>query len=368
MKSIMILLDGIQDQAYPELGGNTPLQVGGKEAFAQFERESATAHLITSVPGRETDTLICTLILLGVKEAELPTGRSSLEALAEHFPFEQEDLILRCSFVKVDEENRIVDPCCTPPEEIAQDLMKEVMSRHQASLKRIGGYKCLQCMPGGRQWLQGLRAHPAHDCTGWRIQDAVPSGNQLAEQMAATTLTLLEQYRPYTILNWAPSAYEELPSFPQLWGMTGGMVTKTLVLEGIARAMGMDCPVVEGATGDTDTNLAAKADATLKLLEEKDFVLLHIGGADEATHRQNPVEKAEFIERMDGELLLPILEGCPNGTRIMLTSDHWALCSTSGHTDDPVHAFLWEKGANHQGDFGTLPGNEAIKLLCSDRW
>ncbi len=368
MKSIMILLDGIQDQAYAELGGKTPLQAGGRESFAQFERESATARFITSVPGRETDTLICTLMLLGVKEAELPAGRSSLEALAENFPFEREDLILRCSFIKVDQENRIEDPCCTPPEEIAKALMEEVTARHQTPLQRIGGYKCLQCVPKGNQWLQGFDAHPAHDCTGWRIQDAVPSGNQLAEQMAATTLALLERYQPYTVLNWAPSAYEELPSFRQLWGMTGGMVTKTLVLEGIARAMEMDCPAVEGATGDTDTNLMAKADATLKLLDQKDFVLLHVGGTDEATHRHNPVEKAEFITRIDRELLRPIVEGCPNGTRIMLTSDHWALCSTSGHTDDPVHAYLWEKGALHQGDFGTLSGNEAIKLLCSDRW
>ncbi len=368
MKSMMILLDGIQDQAYPELEGKTPLQAGGKEAFARFREESASARLITSVPGRETDTLICTLTLLGVEKEELPTGRSSLEALAEQFPFEKEDLILRCSFVKVDADNRIVEPCCTPPDEVAEALMKEVIARHQATLKRIGGYKCLQCMPGGRQWVRGFTAHPAHDCTGWTIQEAVPSGNRLAEQLAATSLALLEQHHPYTILNWAPSAYEEVPSFTQLNGMEGGMVTKTLVLEGIARAMGIECLSVEGATGDTDTNLKGKVQAALRLLEQKDFVMLHIGGTDEATHRQNPVEKTEFIARIDRELLLPILENCPESTRIMLTSDHWALCSTSGHTDDPVHAYLWEKGARHQGDLGTFPGTRAVELLCGDSW
>lgn len=367
MKQLMIILDGLQDHGYPQLEGKTPQEAGGGEALRRLEGESATVRLATTPTGLEPDTLICTLTLLGLSREELPAGRSCLEALAEEVPVGKEDLVLRCNFVRV-EDGKLEVPCCTPPEEIAQALMAEVSQRHQASLKRIGGYKCLQSMKGAKDGLHGLKTFPPHNYASGIFTDLLPQGNQLGEELAETSRVLLDKYHPYTVLHWAPSIYEELPAFEARWGKAGGMVTKTLVLEGVAKAMEMSCPALEGATGDTDTNLVSKRKATLSLLEEKDFVMLHVGGTDEATHRQNPVEKAEFIARVDRELLVPVLEGCPVGTRVMLTCDHTALCSTAGHTEEPVTAWLWEKGAVHKGDMGLVSGEHALELLGQKEW
>ena len=41
------------------------------------------------------------------------------------------------------------------------------------------------------------------------------------------------------------------------------------------------------ATGDVDTDLAEKAGMAARLSEAYDFVLLHLNGADEASHRRN---------------------------------------------------------------------------------
>jgi 2,3-bisphosphoglycerate-independent phosphoglycerate mutase len=103
--------------------------------------------------------------------------------------------------------------------------------------------------------------------------------------------------------------------------------------------MGMACPALPTATGDIDTDLAAKVTATLEELATHDFVMLHVGGPDEATHRGNVREKADFVAKLDRELIAPILAGCADGTRIMLTCDHMAFCRTGGHSADPV-AFL----------------------------
>ena len=368
MSYLMIILDGVQDIAYPELGGKTPLEAGKGENYRLIEAQSAKARLATTPPGWEADTFVCTLTLFGLTPDKLPAGRTCVEALAEEVPVGESDLVMRCNFVRVGQDGCLEVPCCTPPDDIADALMAQVTERHASPLKRIGGYKCIQTLLGMRESLSGLHTFPPHNYQGKPLKDLVPLGNGLAQSLAATTLELLEQYRPYTVLNWGHSAYQPLPSFEELTGMKGALVNKTLVLEGVAKVMDMACPHVPGATGETDTNLRGKAQATLDLLEQGYFVVLHIGGTDEATHRQDPKEKADFIRRVDEQLLGPIIKDCPQGCKIMLTSDHEAYCSHAGHTDLPVEALLWEKGKTHSGDLGLIDGTGAIPLLCSDKW
>ena len=367
MSYLMILLDGVQDIAYEELGGKTPLEAGKGENYRLIETQSAKARFITTPPGWEPDTLVCTLTLFGLPPERLPTGRTCIEALAEGVPVGKDDLLMRCNFVKIGQDGALEVPCCTPPDEIADALMEEVIKRHASPLKRIGGYKCIQTFPNMKKSMDGLRTFPPHNYQNKPLKDILPVGNQLAESLGKTTLELLERYAPYTVFNWGHSVYEHLPSFEELTGRKGAIVNKTLVLEGVAKAMDMACPHVPGATGETDTNLKGKAQATLDLLADGYFVVLHIGGTDEATHRQDPKEKAEFIKRVDKELLGPIIAGCPQGCKVMLTSDHEAYCSHAGHTDLPVEALLWEKGKPHSGDLGLLEGTQAIPLLCGGK-
>jgi len=368
LSCLMILIDGVQDISYEVLGGKTPLEAGKGEAYLRLEAESARALLKTTPPGWEPDTLNCTLTLFGFTPDMLPSGRTCIEAQAEGVPVEKDDLVMRCNFVRIAEDGTLEEPCCTPPDEIADALMAEVIKRHGTPLKRIGGYKCIQSFRESKKWMEGLRTFPPHNYQNKPLKDLLPYGNELGESLAKTMLELYEVYKPYTVFNWGHSIYEELPSFTQLTGMKGAIVNKTLVLEGVAKVMEMACPHVPGATGETDTNLKGKASAVLELLKDGYFVVLHVGGADEATHRQDPKEKAWFISRVDEELLAPIIEGVPDGCKIMLTSDHEAYCSHAGHTDLPVEALLWEKGKVHRGDLGLIEGTQAIPLLCGGNW
>ena len=368
MSYLMILLDGVQDIAYEELGGKTPLEAGKGENYRRIEAQSAKVRFATTPPGWEPDTLVCTLTLFGLAPDRIPAGRTCIEAQAEGIPVEKDDLVLRCNFVRIGEDGSLEVPCCTPPDDVADALMAEVTKRHGSPLNRIGSYKCIQTIPGMRESLKGMRTFPPHNYQNKPLKDILPIGNELAESLGATTMELLERHRPYTVFNWGHSVYEELPTFEQLTGMKGALVNKTLVLEGVAKVMEMACPHVPGATGETDTNLKGKAQATLDLLKDGYFVVLHIGGTDEATHRQNPIEKAEFIRRVDEQLLGPILEGCPQDCKIMLTSDHEAYCSHAGHTDLPVEALLWENGKTHSGDLGVRDGAGAIPLFLGDEW
>ena len=366
MANILMIMDGMQDIAYDVLDGKTPYDYGKGKYFTAIETASKKLLLATTPAGFEPDTKDCTLTLLGVQADEIPRGRSYLEALAEGVDVGDNDIIMRCNFVEIDEQRRVKVPCCNAPQPVAEELLAAVRAAG-SFLKPVGTYKSLQVIKGARTSFADMVTYPPHNHSGEALEEILPHGNLLADSLAEMSRVLLEKHFPYTVFNWGQAVKEEVPLFTKLHGISGAMVTKTAALEGIARAMQMECPVIPTATGDTDTDLGAKARATLELARRHDFVLMHVGGTDEATHRQNPKEKADFIAKIDKELLGPILEGCAEGDRILLTCDHAALCSTSSHTSEPVLTMLWQKGTVLAGDMGLQDGTQAISILMNEK-
>jgi 2,3-bisphosphoglycerate-independent phosphoglycerate mutase len=365
MAALMIVLDGMQDTPYPELGGLTPYEKGRGENFRALEEAAAVGKLATTPPGFEPDTQTCILTLLGVDTPDIPTGRSYIEALAQGLEVGDDDLVERCNFVEVDERGILPVPCCNAPDDIAETLREAVRGEGHIVVP-VGPYKSLQIIKHGRKYLDGMKMNLPHMHQGEPFDALLPKGNPLADTLADFSREMLRRHAPYTVFNWAQAVKGTLPAFSGLHGgIRGGMVTKTDAPIGVAAAMGMECPALPTATGDTDTDIAAKVAATLDLLSRNDFVMLHVGGPDEATHRQDVQEKAAFIAKLDRELLAPILEKVPDGTRIMVTCDHVGLCSTAGHTDEPVEYWLYEKGSLLFGDRGVVDGKEAIAILMS---
>ncbi|MCL2034170.1 MAG: hypothetical protein FWG94_05500 [Oscillospiraceae bacterium] len=364
MSNIMIVLDGLQDITYPELNGKTPYDWGKGENFKKIEAACAKGTLATTPAGFEPDTQACILTLLGVHARDIPSGRSYIEALAVGVPVGFDDIVMRCNFVTVTPDGILDDPTCSAPEDIAKTLREAVASVPDNSITPVGSYKSLQVIKDGGIYAGSLKTYPPHNYAGKPFESLLPSGNELADSLAQMSRELLKKYAPYTVLNWAQAVPCALPSFSSLHrGMTGGMVTATHAPMGCAAAMSMACPEIPAATGDTDTDLAAKAEAALALAKTCDFVMVHIGGPDEATHRKNAREKAEFVRKLDTELIAPILNRCTGKTRIMITCDHVALCSTGGHTAEPVGFMLYEKGGTLSGELPEHDGKEAVEIM-----
>lgn len=364
MSRIMIVLDGLQDVSYPELDGKTPYDWGKGENFRAVEAACARGRLATTPEGFEPDTQACILTMLGVEPKDIPTGRSYIEALALGIPVGIDDIVLRCNFVKITPDGILEIPTCSAPHDVAEALKSAVSAVPGNSITQVGSYKSLQVINSGGKFMASMKTFPPHNYAGKPLESLLPSGNELADTLAAFSREQLKLHAPYTVLNWAQSVPCTLPSFASLHGgMTGAMVSATHAPMGCAVAMGMDCPRIPTATGDTDTDLAAKASETLRLAGERDFVMLHVGGPDEATHRQDSREKAEFVRKLDTELIAPILSGMKNGGKLMITCDHVALCKTGGHTTEPVEFMLYEKGKVLSGDIGDIDGREAVEVF-----
>ena len=126
--------------------------------------------------------------------------------------------------------------------------------------------------------------------------------------------------------------------------LRGGTVCKAEIVRGIGKALGMEVVVPKNATGDVDTDLFTKAEATLELLKQYDFVLAHFNGTDEAAHRYDALEKVAFIERIDKEFLGTVLAAVQEPLKIVICGDHVTSSVSGKHDRGEVPVIAWRNG------------------------
>jgi 2,3-bisphosphoglycerate-independent phosphoglycerate mutase len=161
--------------------------------------------------------------------------------------------------------------------------------------------------------------------------------------------------------------------FRERYGLSGSVISAATLITGIGTAVGLRYVPVEGATGSADTNIEGKVKTALDELNEQDFVLLNIKGADEAGHDGQAIEKKNFIERVDAALE-PMLheEEC----LIVICADHSTPCSIKDHSADPVPLVIRGDGVRTdavtkfdeiscaQGGLNRISGGALMPIIC----
>jgi 2,3-bisphosphoglycerate-independent phosphoglycerate mutase len=112
---------------------------------------------------------------------------------------------------------------------------------------------------------------------------------------------------------------------------------------GAARLMGAATIVPDGATGDSGSDLGAKAAAALEAIAAgAKRVVVHVGGADEAAHKCDGAAKIACIERADAQLLAPLAAAVArvDGT-LSVCPDHGCDPRTGTHDATPVPCATW---------------------------
>ena len=120
-----------------------------------------------------------------------------------------------------------------------------------------------------------------------------------------------------------------------MYGLSGAVVGAVDLVRGIGRYAGMDVIDVPGATGDLDTDYGAKARAALAALAGHDLVWVHVEAPDEASHMGSLAEKLRAIERVDAEVLAPLV-AAPERPAVLVLPDHYTPLRTRTHDDTPV--------------------------------
>lgn len=115
---------------------------------------------------------------------------------------------------------------------------------------------------------------------------------------------------------------------------------------GVAGLLGAQVVVPDTATGGTDTDLAAKAEAAIEVIAGGiPRVVVHVGGADSAAHARDAAAKVAFLERVDRELLAPLVAALTTaGGTLRVCPDHGCDPQTGTHDAYPVPCVTWTPG------------------------
>jgi 2,3-bisphosphoglycerate-independent phosphoglycerate mutase len=364
-KVVLLVLDGVSDRPCTELGGRTPLQAAQTPTLDAIASGGICGIMDTISPGIRPGSDTAHLSLLGYPPKEFYTGRGPLEAEGSGIHMEPGMIGFRCNFATIDRAGMIVDRRAGRihrTEPLSTSIQEGVdLSRH--------GVEFVFCSGAGHRAALALKGKGLGFCVSsndpkkdgvapipFRALKATPDDTKTAvilndfERQSGEILSDHPLNRERIRSGMAPAnmvlirgagRMGSFQPFPERYGMRGSVIAAATLITGIGKVVGLECIPVAGATGSADTNLAGKVEAALGALEDREFVLLNIKGADEAGHDGKAVEKRDFIERID-ETLTPLaeLEDC----LLVVCSDHSTPCAIRDHSADPVPIMIHGDG------------------------
>ena len=368
MKYLIILGDGMADYPVEALGGKTPLAVANKPMM-DYLASKGEVGLVKTVPdGFTPGSDVANLGVLGYDVKECYTGRSPLEALSMGITLSDDDIALRTNLVTLSNEadfdhKKMVDysagEISTEDGTILLEAVGEKLGDEQVQFYPGVSYRHLLVLRGmGKNAITDLILTPPHNITDKEVGDHLPKGalgDKLTTLIKASNEVLknhnINQNRTLSGKNeanniwfWGQGTKPRLESFEKKYGVKGAIISAVDLLKGIAKGAEMYAPIVEGATGLLNTNYSGKAQKALELLEEYDFVFVHLEAPDECGHQGDLEGKIKAIELIDERILTPIFNGLNGKTdfKIMVLPDHRTPVAVRTHTGEPVPYFIYD--------------------------
>ncbi len=367
MKYIVVLGDGMSDEAIDALGGKTPLEYANTPTMDELASKGEMG-MVQNVPaGMSPGSEIANLSVMGYDPRVDFTGRSPLEALSVGVQMEPDDVIFRCNLVTLTEEEPYAEKAIldhssgeisTADADILMDAIREAFNDDTFQFYTGTSYRHIMVWKKGRVAdLQPPHDHLTQVIGPWLPQEAVLrdfmeksygilNNHPLNLQRAAQG-----KNKANSLWYWGAGTKPALRNFTEKTGLTGAMISAVDLLKGIAVGAGMKICQVEGATGSIDTNYEGKAQAAIdSLLKDGcDFAYIHVEAPDEMAHQGLVMEKVKSIEYLDSRLIAPVkqaLEEAGEDFRLLLLPDHPNLLRLRTHVGDPVPYVLYD--STHQ--------------------
>jgi len=357
MKYVILQGDGMPDHPLPELDGKTPLEAANTPNLDRMAKSAIKFGMVKTIPDNlPPGSDVGNLTVLGYNPNIYYTGRSPLEAANIGVPLGENDVTLRCNLVTLTSKNgaEIMEDYSAghisteEAREIILDLKKE-LEEEGLTLHPGVSYRHLLVWTGGNM---DIRTTPPHDISGKEIASYMPSGkgteklNELIEKSKqilknhpVNKKRIEEGKNPATsIWLWGQGVAPSMPSFQDIYGLTGSVISAVDLVKGIGRYAKLNVIDVPGATGYLDTNYEGKVEYALNSLNDVDLTMIHIESTDETGHVGKAELKIQAIEDFDGRVVGPVLEGIKRfgDYKVLVMSDHPTPIDLRTHVNEPV--------------------------------
>ncbi len=358
MKYLIILCDGMSDRRVAELGYRTPLEASHTPAMDRLARDGVTGMIRTIPRGATAGSEVANSVILGYDPTLTPPGRGPLEAIGMGVATDPWDLIVRCNIISLTPTGKILS-------HNAGDISEESLTLLSQNLERIGvkmlggnGFRQLISIPGGSA---SVTCRAPHDHIGQPIDELRPKASAREGKMTARLLReiidisekiLSTPTHRRALWPWGPGVRPTLSllslMYPTL--VRSAMISAVPLIKGLGRLAGMEVIEVTGATGGTDTDYAAKAEAALRALEDHELVYLHIEAPDEVSHSRDVAAKMSVIEAIDSRIVSRIFTELSTRAEekddicVAILPDHPTYVETGAHGDAEVPVAVWYRG------------------------
>ena len=352
MRSLLMIIDGLGDDSFAAWQGRTPFEKAVHLNMDKLIGEGSLQEISICENDLAPESCSCILRLLGVAKEDMPQNRAYLELLANGRDISEYEMVLRCNLVAVDEAGYLAGFNGTgltalqmeEAAKICDDILKDIEFIH------LSEYRNLLIMDKEAKVLTA-KIKPPHESVGEHLEELlseIKTSSLSVKYFLQEAEERLKRFAHaglhYALYPWGVSQRQTLPSFYNLHKLRGGAVCKAEIVRGIGKALGMEVLVPKNTTGDVDTDLFSKAEVTLELLEQYDFVVAHFNGTDEAAHRYDALEKVAFIERIDKEFLGTVLGAVQEPLKIVICGDHVTSSVTGKHDRGKVPVIAWRAG------------------------
>lgn len=372
MKYIIVLGDGMADEAIDALNHKTPLEYSKTSTMDELARKSEIGLCYTIPEGMNPGSDTANLSVLGYNPREYYTGRSPLEALSIGVDLKSTDIAIRCNIVTVSEEDvpyeqkTIVDHSAseisTKEASILLEAVKAELESDRYHFYLGTSYRHLLVWDGGSV----VELTPPHDILGKEIDTYLPS-NAYLKNMMKKSYDILNNHpinlerakkglnKANSIWFWGAGTRPALMDFESKFGKKGAMISAVDLLKGIAVGANMKVVHVLGADGTLHTNYEGKAMAAVKELVDNqfDFVYIHVEAPDEMGHQGNVWNKIKAIEYIDERIVKLVkkeLDEKQVDYRMLIMPDHPTPIHLRTHTSDPVPYLLYDSTDEKSGE------------------
>ncbi len=405
MKRVVFLIDGAADHPVPAMHGKTPLMLADLPHFNRIAREGACGTFETIPPGLPNGSATANLGVMGYDAKALfggREGRGVLEAASIGVELRPGQIAMRVNVISLDGDrirNHSAGHITTPEARELIEFLDKNLGIEGVKLHAGVSYRHLLILDGGDERLE---CAPPHDNVGGRVADLLPRAEAPEAEASARVLARVVERSRELLLDhpvnqarraaekcaadslwpWAPGKKPQMPTYRELYGISGAAISAVDLIKGIAVYAGLEPIEVEGATGLWDTNYEGKAAAAMDALSRHDFVYIHVEGIDEAGHERNPWLKLKCLEWTDARIAGPLMRHAVQkgwDTTWAVLPDHFTPCNTGAHLAEPVPVAIYgphiapdrveryDEDSVKMGSLGLLRGREFMDLVMGVR-